>query len=167
RSLSGGRAGWIEARRWIYESCRSRARAISIAAGRRRKGRHHAFLMILAATLTFTGFLTARSIYVRSQPSWLDGGFGRFETGARTAIDSAVKDQEEAQLGADWMPAPWLRVHGHGIARRKGSGLIEAYVDLQKDFGANNFRLRAGQFFLPTSHENTDRLWSSPYTISF
>ena len=123
--------------------------------------------MILAATVVFTGFLTARGIYVRSQPSWVDGGCGRLETGAKSATDSAAKDQEEAQLGADWTPTTWLRVHGHGIARRKGSGLIEAYVDLQKDFGANNLRLRAGQFFLPTSRENTDPLWSSPYTISF
>ncbi len=123
--------------------------------------------MILAASLVFTGFLTGRGIYVRSQPSWVDGGFGRFETGAKSATDSAIKDQEEAQLGADWTPTTWLHVHGHGIARRKGSGLIEAYVDLQKDFGANNLRLRTGQFFLPTSRENTDRMWSSPYTISF
>ncbi len=101
--------------------------------------------MILAASLVFTGFLTGRGIYVRSQPSWVDGGFGRFETGAKSATDSAIKDQEEAQLGADWTPTTWLHVHGHGIARRKGSGLIEAYVDLQKDFGANNLRLRTGQ----------------------
>lgn len=123
--------------------------------------------MILAATLTFTGFLTARGINVQSQPSWLDGGFGRFESGAKSATDSANKGQAEGQLGVDWSPTSWLRVHGHGVGRRKGSGVIEAYVDLQKDFGANNLRLRTGQFFLPTSRENTDALWSSPYTISF
>lgn len=123
--------------------------------------------MVLAATVVFTGFLTARGIYVRSQPSWVDGGFGRFEVGAKSATDSAIKNQEEAQLGVDWTPTSWLHVHGHGIGRRKGSGLIEAYADLQKDFGPNNLRLRAGQFFLPTSRENTDKLWSSPYTISF
>ncbi|HMC23125.1 MAG TPA: hypothetical protein VKL19_14835, partial [Thermoanaerobaculia bacterium] len=120
-----------------------------------------------AEILHFTGFLTGRGIYVRSQPSWLDGGFGRFETGAKSATDGATTHQEEAQLGVDWTPNTWLHVHGHGIARKKKSGLVEAYVDLQKDFGANNLRLRAGQFFLPTSRENTDRLWSSPYTISF
>src|SRR5256885_10201104 len=123
--------------------------------------------MILAAALTFTGFLTARGINVESQRSWVDGGFGRFETGAKSATDSASRARAEGQLGVDWTPTSWLRVHGHGVARSKGSGLVEAYVDLQKDFGANNLRLRAGQFFLPTSRENTDRLWSSPYTISF
>src|SRR5690242_1747406 len=123
--------------------------------------------MILAATLTFTGFLTARGINVESQPTWLDGGFGRFDVGAKSATDSANKGQIEGQLGVDWTPTTWLRVHAHGIARDKGSGLVEAYVDLQKDFGANNLRLRAGQFFLPTSRENTDKLWSSPAMISF
>src|SRR5205823_3356880 len=123
--------------------------------------------MILAAALTFTGFLTARGINVESQRSWIDGGFGRFETGAKNADDSASKARAEGQLGIDWTPTSWLRVHAHGVARSKRSGLVEAYVDLQKDFGANNLRLRAGQFFLPTSRENTDPLWSSPYTISF
>ena len=123
--------------------------------------------MILAATLTFTGFLAARGVNVESQPSWLDGGFGRFEVGAGSPTSSANKGQIEGQLGVDWTPAAWIRVHAHGAARQKGSGLVEAYVDLQKDFGANNLRLRAGQFFLPTSRENTGPLWSSPYTISF
>ena len=119
--------------------------------------------MRFAASLVLTGFLTARGIYVRSQPAWLDGGFGRFETGASSATDSRTTHQEEAQLGVDWTPSTWLNVHAHGIARKDGAGLVEAYADLQKD----NFRLRVGQFFLPTSRENTDRLWSSPYIISF
>src|SRR5712691_6376262 len=123
--------------------------------------------MLVAASLIFTGFLTARGIYVRSQPSWLDGGFGRFDSGAKSATDSATTHLEEAQLGVDWTPNTWLHVHAHGVARKKGSGLVETYIDLQKDFGTNTFRLRTGQFFLPTSRENTDKLWSSPYTISF
>lgn len=122
---------------------------------------------MLAAALTFTGFLTARGINVQSQRSWVDGGFGRFETGAKSPDDSAFRARAEGQLAVDWTPTSWLHLHGHGVARSKGSGLVEAYVDLQKDFGANNLRLRAGQFFLPTSRENTDHLWSSPYTISF
>jgi hypothetical protein len=125
------------------------------------------FLLVFAATanaqsLRLTGFVTARGIYVRSQPSWLDGGFGRFDVGAKSATDGTTAHQEEAHLGIDWTPAEWLTVHAHGLARRKG-GLVEAYVDLRK----GDFRLRAGQFFLPTSRENTDKLWSSPYTISF
>ena len=117
----------------------------------------------MLAAIIFTGFVTARGVYVRSQPSWLDGGFGRFDVGAGSATDAATKHQEEVQLGIDWTPTDWLNVHAHGAGRRKGSGLIEAYVDFRK----SDFRLRAGQFFLPTSRENTDKLWSSPYTISF
>lgn len=113
--------------------------------------------------LVLSGFLTARGIYVRSQQSWLDGGFGRFETGAQSATDSRTTHQEEARLGLDWTPTQWLAVHVHGVGRKKGSGLVEAFADIHK----NDFRLRVGQFFLPTSRENTDRMWSSPYTISF
>jgi hypothetical protein len=118
--------------------------------------------MILAATLTFTGFLTARGINVSSPPSWVDGGFGRLEAGGDRNVGQA-----EAQLGVDWTPTDWAHVHAHGIARDHGSGLIEAYLDLQKDFGRDTIRLRSGEFFLPTSRENVDALWSSPYTISY
>jgi hypothetical protein len=127
-----------------------------------------------AQTIRLTGFLTVRGIYVRSQPSWLAAGFGRFDVGARSASDAAITHQAEAQLGFDWTPSTWLNVHAHGLARDepqaaggRREGLVEAYADLHKDFGSNELRLRAGQFFLPTSRENTDRLWSSPYTISF
>ncbi len=127
-----------------------------------------------AQTIRFTGFLTARGVYARSQPSWMAGGFGRFESGARSASDSATTHQEVGELAIDWTPAAWLGVHAHGVARnepqaaggRRG-GLVEAYADLRRDFGTSELRLRAGQFFLPTSRENTDRLWSSPYTVSF
>lgn len=109
----------------------------------------------MLAAVILSGFVTARGIDVESRPSWLEHGFGKFDVGANA-------HQEEAHLGIDWTPADWLTIHAHGLARRKG-GLVEAYADLRK----GDFRLRAGQFFLPTSRENTDRLWSSPYTISF
>ena len=111
--------------------------------------------MHVLCAVIFSGFVTARGVYVESQPSWLDGGFGRFDVGTTT-------HQEEAHLGVDWTPTDWLTLHAHGLARKRG-GLVEAFVDVRK----GNFRLRAGQFFLPTSRENTDKLWSSPYTISF
>jgi len=137
-----------------------------------------AFTFIAAAanaqTLRFHGFLTTRGVYVRSQPSWLAGGFGRFDAGARDATSGTTTHQEEARLGIDWTPLAWLDVHAHGIARhepqatggRRG-GLVEAFVDLHRDFGSNEVHLRAGQFFLPTSRENIDRFWTSPYTISY
>lgn len=73
------------------------------------------------------------------------------------------------QLGADWTPSQWFDVHVSGVARRdpdgakgKRAGLIEGYVDLR----AGDFQLRAGEFFLPTSRENKEELWTSPYTMT-
>ncbi|HKB78788.1 MAG TPA: hypothetical protein VKH35_03635 [Thermoanaerobaculia bacterium] len=127
-----------------------------------------------AQVFRVSGFLIARGINVESQPSWLAGGFGRLDAGARSAGSSTNTHQEEAQLAVDWTPSQWFTLHAHGVARdepqaaggRRG-GLVEAYIDLHHDFGANGLRLRAGEFFLPTSRENTDPLWNSPYTISF
>jgi len=116
----------------------------------------------MLAAVILSGFVTARGVYVRSQPSWLEHGFGRFDVGAQSSTDATTTHQEEAHLGIDWTPTSWLTMHAHGLARKRG-GLVGAFVDVRK----GDFRLRAGQFFLPTSRENTDKLWSSPYTISF
>jgi len=65
---------------------------------------------------------------------------------------------------------PWLTAHAQVLARREPSGTqgkrfgcVEAYVDAHTE----KWRLRAGEFFLPTSRENTDPLWTSPYTITW
>ena len=129
-----------------------------------------------AQTFRLSGFLGARGVYTRSQPSWLAGGFGRFETGARSATESATTNVDVAQIGADWTPASWLDVHVSGEARhdprtagsgQRKAGLIDAFVAVRKEIGANQFQLRAGQFFLGTSRENRENLWTSPYTINF
>ena len=65
----------------------------------------------------------------------------------------------------------WFLVHADGVARREQSGdvagkrvgLIQAYADVFND----HWRLRAGEFWLPTSRENTDPLWTSKYTITY
>src|SRR5262249_53878303 len=93
--------------------------------------------------------------------------FGRLEFGAASPTESTNVGQVEAQVGADWTPADWVRVHVHGIAREHGSGLVEAYLDMQKDFGRDTIRLRTGEFFIPTSREHIDAPWSSPYTVSY
>ena len=116
------------------------------------------------------GFLSAREIYTSGQPWWLQGGFGRFDTGASDVNDHRMVTLGVAQIGAEWAPVSWLDLHAHGVARRdqqgsggKRAGLVEAYVDLHSE----HFQLRAGQFFLGTSRENTDPLWTSPYTVNF
>ena len=124
-----------------------------------------------AQTFRLSGFLSARGVYTRSQPSWLEGGFGRFDTGARSAASSTTTNVDVAQIGADWTPLTWLDVHMSGQARHertvdggpRSGGLVDAFVAVR----AGEFQLRAGQFFVGTSRENRESLWTSPYTINF
>jgi len=116
------------------------------------------------------GFLSGRGIYTSGQPSWLQGGFGRLDTGAADVNEHRTLALGVAQVGAEWAPASWIDLHAHGVARRdesgaggKRAGIVEAYVDLHSE----HFQVRAGQFFLGTSRENIDPLWTSPYTVSF
>jgi hypothetical protein len=133
---------------------------------------HFAFAVAANAQSTFDvfGFLTGRSAYVKSIPSWTTGGFGKFDTGADAANDSALRSTAVAQLGADWKPTTWLTAHAHVLARTEPSGtegrrfgVVEAYAEAHGE----RWRLRAGQFFLGTSRENVDSLWTSPYTITW
>jgi len=124
-----------------------------------------------AQSLQFHGFVTAREIYVNAQRSWLQGGVGRFDVGADTVNDHELVNTYNAQVGLDWTPTSWLLFHADGVARRQQSGsvagkrigLIQAYADVYNE----HLRLRAGEFWLPTSRENTDPLWTSKYTITF
>jgi len=135
-----------------------------------------ALLLLCAATtagaqsLQFHGYLTAREIYASAQPSWLQGGVGRFDVGADNADDHHLVNVDSAQMGVDWMPASWLLLHADGVARREQSGsigkrvgIVQAYADVFNE----HFRIRAGEFWLPTSRENTDPLWTSKYTITY
>lgn len=72
-----------------------------------------------------------------------------------------------AHVGFDFTPAQWLTLHVNGRAYDDSVGLVEAHVTARKEFGLDHVQVRAGQFFLPTSRENKDELWASPYTISF
>jgi hypothetical protein len=112
-----------------------------------------------AETFDLRGFATARGLYVTGQPSWTRGGFGRF--------DKNNAGLAEIQLGADWRPFAHLLLHAHGVARSGPSGLVTAYAETSFERGRSELQLRAGEFFLGTSRENTADLWSSPYTISF
>ncbi|HUJ12529.1 MAG TPA: hypothetical protein VL284_01970 [Thermoanaerobaculia bacterium] len=122
-----------------------------------------------AQSFHFYGDLSLREIYVKSQPSWTQGGFGRFDVGADNADDHRYVNVDVLQVGADWTPMTWLVLHADGLARKEQSGttgrragLVQAYADLQ----TSHLRLRAGLFWLPTSRENVDPLWTSRYTIT-
>jgi hypothetical protein len=124
-----------------------------------------------AQSFQLHGFLTAREAYVNAQRSWLQGGAGRFDVGADTVNDHKLVNTYNAQLGFDWTPMSWFLVHADGVARHQQSGqvagkrvgLIQAYADAFND----HWRVRAGEFWLPTSRENTDPLWTSKYTITY
>jgi hypothetical protein len=135
-----------------------------------------AFLFLATAThanaqsLQFHGYLAAREIYVNAQPSWLQEGVGRFDVGADSADDHRFVNVDSTQLGLDWLPVKWLLLHADGVARHeqsgsfgKKAGIVQAYADVFNE----HWRVRAGQFFLPTSRENTDPLWTSKYTITY
>src|ERR1051326_8312834 len=75
----------------------------------------------------------------------------------------------QAQLGIDWRPSVFFGAHVHLLARtedddakRGHAGVVEAFLQ-QK---AGRFRFKEGAFFLPTSRENIDELWESPYSIT-
>jgi hypothetical protein len=118
----------------------------------------------LAQTFRLSGFLTGEAVSANGPKSWLEGGWGRLDANRKGVIG-------DAQLGVDWVPTSWFDVHVHGDARRdighNHAGVVEAYAEVQHAFGSNQVRLRAGQFFLPTSRENRGRLWSSPYALTF
>ncbi|HEX2061169.1 MAG TPA: hypothetical protein VHK90_10545, partial [Thermoanaerobaculia bacterium] len=67
----------------------------------------------------------------------------------------------------DFTPTRWLNVHVSGGGWNDRAGLVEAYANVRRELGLDHVQVRAGQFFLPTSRENKDELWASPYTISF
>lgn len=118
-----------------------------------------------AQSFQLHGFVTARGVHDKAPESWTEGGFGKFDAGGDRTSAIAV-----AQLGLDWLPMPWLLVHGDGVARNeratgagRKTGIVQAYVDVFND----RWRLRAGHFWLPTSRENVDPLWNSRYTITY
>jgi hypothetical protein len=79
----------------------------------------------------------------------------------------------QLQVGLDWRPSLVFGAHVHLLARsddddsRRGRvGVVEAYAEQNLVHGQDRLHLIEGAFFLPTSRENVDALWESPYTIT-
>jgi hypothetical protein len=79
----------------------------------------------------------------------------------------------QVQVGIDWWASPRFGAHLHLLGRtdaagsRRGhAGVPEAYIEANFHPNRDRLRLRGGAFFLPTSRENVDALWESPYTIT-
>jgi hypothetical protein len=128
-----------------------------------------------AAELTVQGFVALRGVEVRSQPSWRQGGFGRLVAGASRTWDESGLGLAKLHLAVDWRPAKSFGAYLHTAARAEPSrvggeavGIVEAYLYSEVDVGAASvLHLRLGHFLLPTSRENVEFAWSSPYTLTF
>jgi hypothetical protein len=122
-----------------------------------------------------TGVLISRGFQVKGQPSWLEGGFGRLSEGAASPTTDKTDIRALAHLGFDWRPVRTVVLHAHGVGRSEPDsyggdrvGLTEAFLQYRPELSVTtSLRLRAGLFFPGTSRENTEPLWSSPYTLTF
>src|SRR5205085_5824768 len=92
---------------------------------------------------------------------------GRFPEGDGSAPSAQL------HLGVDWRPAVYFHAHVHLIGRAERhetqhgeAGVAEAYAETAVHPAAGRVRMRAGAFFLPTSRENVDALWETPFTIT-
>ena len=142
--------------------------------------KHFALHVVLASGLVCaqsysevdTGFSAkaTSSLYKNNaQTSWLQGGVGRFDSDSGAAND--------IQLGYKAYLLDKIELSGHAQLRHstdknfgKTAGVIELkarYLQALDKNGNNRLLFTAGQFFLPTSMENTSAFWDSPYTISY
>jgi len=115
-----------------------------------------AFAANAAPVLDWSGFLSLRAASSADERP--------LETDALSA---------QAQVGLDWWASPAFGAHVHLVGRtddrdavRGHAGIAEAWAEANFHPAADRVRLRGGAFFLPTSRENVDALWESPYTIT-
>lgn len=126
------------------------------------------------AGTTLFGQLVGRGGRVSGQPSWREGGFGRLAAGADDPEDQDGTGLGRLDLALDWRPTERFGAHLHALGRlepeaRRGrpGGLVEAYLHAAATpRPGHELRLRLGHFFLPTSRENVESHWSSPYTLT-
>ena len=126
-----------------------------------------------AGDWTVHAVAAGRAIAVESREPWIDGGFGRLTEGrGPDAFEWLARG--EAQLGIEWTPSEVFLLRAHGSARTEPdaaggarAGLTEAFLQYRPELRPDlALRFRAGLMFLPTSRENVDPLWQSPYTLT-
>ncbi|HEX9161725.1 MAG TPA: hypothetical protein VF980_08470 [Thermoanaerobaculia bacterium] len=127
-----------------------------------------------AQTFDLQGFATGRAMSVTGPTAWTRGGLGRFDAGGSPSEKSNSDALADLNVGFDWQPVQHILVHAQGVARAepsgtrgRGIGLATAFVEANIDKGQNTFIFRGGQFFLGTSRENVQDLWTSPYLITY
>jgi hypothetical protein len=119
------------------------------------------------------GLAAGRAVAVESRDPWISGAFGRLTEGGGTpGLEGMAR--ADAHLGLAWSPSEVLLVWLHAVARTEPgaaggwrAGLVEAFVQYRPELTPTAaLRLRAGLVFPPTSRENVDPLWQSPYTLT-
>jgi hypothetical protein len=126
-----------------------------------------------AGDLKLQGLAAGRGIAVESRTPWVEGGYGRLGEGEDPNAFEAVA-RAEAQLGLEWSPSEVFMLRLHGTARTEPdaaggqrAGLTEAFLQYRPELRPGlTLRFRGGLQFLPTSRENVDPLWQSPYTLT-
>lgn len=128
-----------------------------------------------ADTLDLFGHGALRSGWLDSEPSWLSGGYGRLPGAAEDARGGTAWARGDARIGLRWEPAVNVQALVHGRVRLgtedeqgRELGLTEAWIEWRRAIaGPAEVRVKAGQFFYPSSQENTAPLWASRYTLSY
>lgn len=128
-----------------------------------------------AGDLNVHGFAALRGTGVRSQPSWREGAFGRLTLGADAAGDGSVYGLAKLHVAFDWQPSPFFGAYVHLAARAepgrvdgRALGIVEAFLHAAAPAGrSGSLDFQLGHFILPTSRENVEFAWSSPYTLTF
>lgn len=129
----------------------------------------------LVRLLSLLALVTATATAAADLPDTLQwNGFALLRAQTPSALpldDDAVSAQ--LQLGLDWRPSPGFGAHVHLLARNQGDesrrgrvGVVEAYVEQNLNVRDDRIRILAGAFFIPTSRENIDSLWETPYTLT-
>jgi hypothetical protein len=126
-----------------------------------------------AGDLAVQAVAAGRAITVESRVAWIDGRFGRLTEGRRPDTFESL-GRGEAHLGVEWTPSAALLLRLHGTARTEPdaaggwrAGLTEAFVQYRPELRPSlALRFRGGLLFPPTSRENVDPLWQSPYTLT-
>ncbi len=117
------------------------------------------------------GFVAARGSISDAPAAWTDRGLGRFLEGdadgdAVFGIGGESRLLIEASHGLEWSAQLHLGARVESSAVGRDVGVVEAFVQ-RRWFGTDQrWQLRVGQSFLPTSRENVERLWVSPYTLT-
>ena len=114
--------------------------------------------------------------YNDSDTSWLNGGLGRYGSGAKPESRSAGYEgnfQYRYRLNKALQFRTFVQAQSQASTGSKSSslselGLVEFELRFKKELNFHHqLSFKAGQFFVPTSLENTNRFWDSPYTINF